>query len=34
MEARLCFEFLHGLADISKFYPLPVEYAFVMEYIK
>jgi hypothetical protein len=21
MEARMCFEFKHGLADISKFYP-------------
>ena len=24
MEARMCFEFYHGLADISKFYPLPL----------
>jgi hypothetical protein len=23
MEARMCFEFKHGLADISKFYPSP-----------
>jgi hypothetical protein len=23
MEARMCFEFSYGLADISKFYPLP-----------
>jgi hypothetical protein len=22
MEARMCFEFYHGLADISKFYPM------------
>jgi hypothetical protein len=24
MEARMCFEFSHGLADISKFYPSPL----------
>jgi hypothetical protein len=24
MEARMCFELKHGLADISKFYPLPL----------
>jgi hypothetical protein len=24
MEARMCFEFQHGLADISNFYPSPL----------